>query len=446
MCLATCYFVNSHYIIVFPSVMAQDTSLFLALTDYVDTDSLTRLSADTLHDLVCGEDGQYLDQISRKADCDSVEFVAQPQPGFLITGSTESSIARARSLVEEIMEAISVKSSATSAPRRRRRKKQQTHSYSPMYHPLFSTTTPYFDAASQFSSPPVFVLATPGYCFSGSPGLLPLPGFSEEFFMLEETLLDTPPVRGLSPEECQNIIRSPYLSIARRKKSHPIPSASDTQQTSASSPSNSSPKPIPAFDKEIAEYLPGVPGVRQSKDYKRVRRKISEIDDLVASGVQLDGCQTRKVANRILYIEQIKRLLQGLPLEEDPVVVEPEPIQEPSVQEPRDISVPIPEAPVNIPLQSPTSVVTEEEDEGEDEEGKDYYYEEEEETDSDNIIMESSTTVSESSPVTPMEPVVVSAPPMASSITDLLSSKLHLVLLGFAAGAIIINTDYIFYE
>jgi hypothetical protein len=66
------------------------------------------------------------------------------------------------------------------------------------------------------------------------------------------------------------------------------------------------------FESEISAYLPGLPGVRQSKDYKKIRRKITEIDDLIEIGIeQLDYCQRKKVERRGEYVQMIIDMLSG---------------------------------------------------------------------------------------------------------------------------------------
>jgi hypothetical protein len=47
----------------------------------------------------------------------------------------------------------------------------------------------------------------------------------------------------------------------------------------------------------------------ETKEYKKIRRKISEIDELVSSGVDLDYCQRRKVDKRPEYVGMIINML-----------------------------------------------------------------------------------------------------------------------------------------
>ena len=78
------------------------------------------------------------------------------------------------------------------------------------------------------------------------------------------------------------------------------------------------PPAIASFEDEIADCLPGVPGARQSKEYKKIRRKITEIDDLMSSNTVLDYCQRIKVERRSMYLDQIRSILKG-----DPIIIEP---------------------------------------------------------------------------------------------------------------------------
>lgn len=114
----------------------------------------------------------------------------------------------------------------------------------------------------------------------------------------DDGLLPTP-----SDDECARLVLSPYLSAFRRK--HRLSSSSEQVFTCE-------------FDKELVGCLPGLPGVRQSKEYKRVRRKISEIDELTRRS-HLDHCQRVKVGKRGDLVQELRHmLLHGIEQEESP--------------------------------------------------------------------------------------------------------------------------------
>ena len=133
----------------------------------------------------------------------------------------------------------------------------------------------------------------------------------------------------MSPELCMQIIKSPYLSAARRRqnmdggieklkvhaKSRIAPESPEMAPLSPADDLVSEepllPPQQPTFDDEIADCLPGVAGARQSKEYKKLRRKISEIDDLLRANIQLDYCQRAKVDRRAKYVDMIRAILKG---------------------------------------------------------------------------------------------------------------------------------------
>ena len=246
---------------------------FLALTDYVPVEDLVYLSAEALQLIVCGEDGFYLEQISNISKSESVKFVSTPCPGFEILASNPSALCIAESRVVDLLFAIK-SAAAMAATQSKVRVDHSTaipRKISKMpYHPLFS-------------SPPLSALTK-------SAGLLPLPHFYGD----EDQ--DGPPPVPMSDEEIRKLIKSPYLSFARRKTFVL--------------------KEVSEFDKELEGYLPGVPGVRSTKEYKKIRRKITEIDDLLKSGIELDHCQKLKVKRRNEYLDIIKHMLRNGVVEE----------------------------------------------------------------------------------------------------------------------------------
>jgi hypothetical protein len=263
-------------------------TVFLKLTDYVDGAELCELSPETLQTIVCGGDGVRLERIRQSSGAKEIRFISAPFPGFYVKSSDESGSAWAVSQIEAVM--VEIKKAAISHTRVKRvTKKQNQQSQSStsrpssfknaFYHPLYS--------ASQYHL---------------MPGLLPTPTMSTSCSS-EQPSSPQP----MSDEDCERILSSPYL-CAWKKRSSPQSdegsSAGTTEETKASSSS---------FDKELEGCLPGVPGVRQSKEYKRIRRKISEIDELVKSGVTLDSCQKTKVGKRPEYVAQLRHmLLNGL--------------------------------------------------------------------------------------------------------------------------------------
>jgi len=294
-------------------------SSFLRLTDYVDSDKLVHLSAEDLQKIVCGSDGNYLEHIARISGS-RIQFVSNPIPGFQVLAvdqkSFRSGCAEGLRIVHAIRSAALKAAAAQSehvvdppmsspdgllpTPKARKAK------YSPKsYHPLFSDPmTAYY---------PVMMVVPEG--------LLPMPMESES---------SLPP---MSPELCMQIIKSPYLSVARRRntmeggieklKQHAklriAPQSPESKPTCVDSEESMPEETLlppaavrsTAFDDEIADCLPGVPGARQSKEYKKLRRKISEIDDLVRMNAELDYCQRAKVDRRPKYMEMIRALLRG---------------------------------------------------------------------------------------------------------------------------------------
>ena len=122
--------------------------------------------------------------------------------------------------------------------------------------------------------------------------------FEEETRRMDDGLLPTP-----SDDECAKLVLSPYLSAFRRKQRL----SSFSEQVSTCE-----------FDKELEGCLPGLPGVRQSKEYKKVRRKISEIDELLRRS-HLDHCQRLKVGKRGDLVHELRHmLLHGIEKEEPP--------------------------------------------------------------------------------------------------------------------------------
>lgn len=288
-------------------------SSFIRLTDYVDSEKLIHLSADELHGIVCGRDGRHLDHISKVSGA-RIEFVAKPYPGFQILAADQKSFRTGCAEGLRVVHAIRTASMKAAAsvvsepingllptpviPRK-------ISAARPLYHPLYS------DVSSMPTYAPV-MLVVPG-------AILPTP----------ETSPSIPP---MSPEICMQIIKSPYLAVARRRKTldnlkEHAKSRIAPQSPESCPPINYScpedqllpPPALSAFDDEIADCLPGVPGARQSKEYKKLRRKISEIDDLVASDTLLDYCQKIKVDRRPLYLDQIRSILKGEVIQQEPM-------------------------------------------------------------------------------------------------------------------------------
>lgn len=310
-------------------------SSFLRLTDYVDSEKLMHLSADVLQGIVCGSDGAYLEHLS-KVSGSLIQFVSKPVPGFQVLADNQKSLrsgcAEGLRIVHAIRSAAnkaalafseniskheaietSVPSALLPTPVKSSRKNQNgggggQYTPKPSYHPLFSDPSAVY-------YPVMLVVAPP------NGALLPTP--SPE--------MDDPVVSPMSREMCLEIIKSPYLSAARRRstpgktierlkehaKSRIAPHSPESRPDDAEPDQNSIP-PLPCaqitttpFDEEIADCLPGVPGARQSKEYKKLRRKISEIDDLVQSNTELDYCQKIKVQQRPKYVEMIRLILKG---------------------------------------------------------------------------------------------------------------------------------------
>lgn len=232
-------------------------SIFLQLTDYVPSTDLMQLSADSLHAIVCGANGQQLQELCIASGADLIEFVPSGSPGFRIVASTEVSLAVSVNLVKRIFVSLvraakkkKVLSPLTSAMKSPSLKKSSPPS---TYHPLFAKSA-----------------------------LLPLPCDFAEPVVLTEA-------------ECLAIIQSPYLKRVRSPNS-------DRASTVASEGSS--------FDAEIADLLPGVAGARQSKAYKKLRRRITEID-ILKSLPELDLGQKNKVLRRPELVEQIRQLLKS---------------------------------------------------------------------------------------------------------------------------------------
>ena len=309
-------------------------SSFLRLTDYVDSEKLMHLSADVLQGIVCGSDGAYLEHLS-KVSGSLIQFVSKPAPGFQVLADNQKSLRSgcaeglrivhairyaankaALAFSEGISKDEAIKTSGPSAllptPVKSSRKNQNgggggQYSPKPSYHPLFS------DPSAVYY--PVMLVVAPPHG-----ALLPTPSLE----------IDDPVVPAMSSELCLEIIKSPYLSAARRRstpgktierlkehaKARIAPHSPENRQDDAELDQNSIP-PLPCaqittpFDEEIADCLPGVPGARQSKEYKKLRRKISEIDDLVRSNTELDYCQKIKVQQRPKYVEMIRLILKG---------------------------------------------------------------------------------------------------------------------------------------
>ena len=98
----------------------------------------------------------------------------------------------------------------------------------------------------------------------------------------------------LSAKEYEKLIESPYLAFFKRKLEQSMTLATKDD-----------------FDKEeLADCLPGLPGVRQSKEYKKIRRKIKEIDHLRARPAEsLDAFQLAKIKKREQLVQQIRFIL-----------------------------------------------------------------------------------------------------------------------------------------
>ena len=303
-------------------------TIFLKLTDYIDALEFGEITPEALQTIVCGSDGFRLERIRQLSGVEMVRFVSAPFPGFYVKGRMSANVSVAsnqlKAILEEIRKAILDKSSTCSnsstaapkAPVAAKAKRSRGPSYkNTFYHPLYSENQ-----------------------YHLMPGLLPTPTASSQ----EST---TP--QPLSDEDCERILSSPYLVGIKNR-------ASPSSATSA--------KDVPSFDKELEGCLPGVPGVRQSKEYKRIRRKISEIDDLVASGAELDTCQRAKVSRRAEYVAQIRdMLLNGIPEEviSSEVLVEesvpaPEVLAEVEVESPPSAEVHVPEVLDREPSKPPT--------------------------------------------------------------------------------------------
>jgi len=193
------------------------------------------------------------------------------------------------------------------------------------YHPLYSSNQYHLIPMLV----PVVVYASPVMTPDG--GLLPLP-----------TSPDTSPCtpRAMTDEECRSLIKSPYLSFARKQISKSAGASLFAHARDRIAPSTplmdpEEPSPPPnRLEAEIAQYLPGkVPGIRQSKEYKKIRRKITEIDDLIDCG-NLDFCQRKKVEKRPQYVQMIIDLLVHGAIQETCQVAG-------RVENPQDIETPI---------------------------------------------------------------------------------------------------------
>ena len=257
-------------------------TVFLKLTDYIEGSDLCELSPDTLQSIVCGSDGLRLERIRKSSEVKETRFISAPFPGFYVKSSRSSTadkaVAQLEGLMREIRKAAADQANssstcsnsssttpAVSAPENRQ--KSQCSFKNAFYHPLYS--------ASQYHL---------------MPGLLPTPVADQS-----AVVAPTP----MSDEECERILSSPYLSAWKRR-------SSSSRETSSAKTCNEA---AALFDKELEGCLPGLPGVRQSKEYKRIRRKISEIDDLLKSGVCLDACQKSKVSKRPDYVYQLRHML-----------------------------------------------------------------------------------------------------------------------------------------
>jgi len=112
----------------------------------------------------------------------------------------------------------------------------------------------------------------------------------------------------LSDEEYEKLVLSPYLTAFKRKFDIPVICVSSYCRLSCGCD----------FDKELEGCLPGVAGVRQSKEYKKIRRKISEIDALRSrKEEELDAFQILKVKKRSELVDQIRHMLvNGIEVEQ----------------------------------------------------------------------------------------------------------------------------------
>ena len=249
--------------------MEEETTTFLGLTDYVASRDLCRLSAETLQGLVCGSDGKYLEYLQERSGVDLIEFVPNPIPGFRIAGKER---AMAKALVEQVLAAIKAAAQKV-APKQQPCLQSPPHALH-AYHPLFSTC----------------------HLIPEIEPLLPLPAGGHSSPGSAQSTCDGLP-RPLTLAQCQLFISSPYLQRRR---------VNEEEKIFASPPLT-----LSKFETEIADCLPGVPGVRQSAAYKKLRRKVSEIDQLVERGVGLDFCQSEKVKRRPEVVADIRRLLRG---------------------------------------------------------------------------------------------------------------------------------------
>lgn len=261
-------------------------SIFLRLTDYVSGPELCELSPDSLHVLVCGKDGGRLERIQERSGIETLRFIAAPFPGFYMKSNSSTGLQSATDGVIEIMKDIkkaalvsdqtrsgsSLNPSGQVDKRARRSRTEGSNFKTAFYHPLYS--------ANQYHL---------------MPGLLPTPLTHSES-MPSQTPYD---------EECDKILSSPYFSAIKKRLSSPHHDHRSEEEPTIATPTVST----SAFDKELEGCLPGLPGVRQSKEYKRIRRKISEIDDLIRSGACLDSCQRAKVAKRPEYVSQLRHML-----------------------------------------------------------------------------------------------------------------------------------------
>ena len=252
---------------------------YLRLTDYVSGSDLCELSADALQTLVCGPDGLQLERIRQRADASIVRFVSAPFPGFHVSCRSATHLQLAIVELEAVMNLIkrtaraNQRSVAVPVARNER-----------FYHPLYSRNQ--------------------HHLIMPSGGLLPLP---------EPRLSDT---------EYKQLVTSPYLTAFRKTQQRSLEPDTSTESSDRPEPA-AAPDDVAPFDKELEGCLPGVPGVRQSKDYKRIRRKITEIDALSKTRAELDKAQLAKISKRPEYVAQLRRwLLTGIavPSCESPLV------------------------------------------------------------------------------------------------------------------------------
>ena len=257
---------------------------FLRLTDYVSGTELCQLSAEALQTLVCGADGLELERIRQRTEAGTVRFVSTPFPGFHVSCRTSTHLQLAVVELESLMRSIkkAARKQSVAAPPKREKWNDK------FYHPLYSQ--------NQHHLIPTIVQPET----TQLEGLLPLP------------------IKKLSDAEYRQLVTSPYLSAFRKAQRR----LADQDTSTDSSESPQSPPPVDLvaaegaqepgnkeFEKELEGCLPGVPGVRQSKDYKRIRRKISEIDALVKSGTLLDKAQQLKLSRRPEYVQQLRHML-----------------------------------------------------------------------------------------------------------------------------------------